>query len=56
MLTDPAPDVPGARVSDELADPAPEVLSEHPRFLGRKNEITQKRPVIRQEPHSHFPV
>lgn len=26
MLTDPAPDVPGARVSDKLADPVPEVF------------------------------
>ena len=38
MLADPAPDVPGVRVSDKLADPAPEVFSQHPRFLRRKNE------------------
>lgn len=38
MLADPAPGVPGVRVSDKLVDPAPEVFSEHTWFLRRKNE------------------
>lgn len=36
MLTDPAPDVPGARVSDELADPAPEVYQNIPGSSGER--------------------
>lgn len=40
MLTDPAPDVPGVRVSDKLADPARVFFffSEHPRVLGSSGE------------------